>query len=645
MRRRRAVAILLSTLVALSAWTAVVTGRAAAAPGWQPEPESYGVSLAQDVPVTMPDGTVLRADIQSPTIAGTSTPAGGPFPVLLAQTPYGRASLNDEMSYFVRRGYVAVSVDVRGTGSSQGSWVPFSPIETADSVTLVHWSAALPGSDGSIGLYGDSYKGINQLTTSAAVGPNSPVKAIFPVVAGNDLYRDLFSMGGLANDEFLPLWLATTGAGTLFNPLQDAVKNGSAQSLSTTLRLELQHAGGIATNLVPLLTSSVAGGPAAYDGDYWQARNPANILAKIVANGIPAFLVGGWNDLFQRGALMNYAGLQNAWAGRPTTAPMLAGQPVTGRYQLLMGPWYHVPGQEVDLPALKLRWYDQWLKNADTGIAATADPLHLNVFGTSNWIDTNNYPFPAATATSQYLAPGRTGTSTRSANDGALTTAAPVGGNTDRITWTPVNSTCTRSTTQWLGGLNLLSANGCQTTDLDREHGIGALVYTSAPVSSSTIIAGPINATIYAQSNTSDTEFVVTLTDVGPDRSSTPVSEGALIGSQRAVDPAKSWYTTDGQLLMPYHPYTAAAKNWVQPNTVTRYDIEIFPTFVQLAPGHRIRVVVTTTDFPHLTPTVAQLRRLLGGIYQVHTGSATPSSITIPLAPASAFTTPCGLCH
>lgn len=82
------------------------------------------------------------------------------------------------------------------------------------------------------------------------------------------------------------------------------------------------------------------GGDLTYEGPYWMARNPMTMLKRIVDNDIPAFLTGGWYDLFQRGEPLNYSGLQNAYAGRPVTAPMRPNQRLTGRYQLLMGPWY-----------------------------------------------------------------------------------------------------------------------------------------------------------------------------------------------------------------------------------------------------------------------------------------------------------------
>nr|WP_237535958.1 CocE/NonD family hydrolase [Streptomyces sp. SID3343] len=589
----------------------------------------------------MADGTILRADILSPATNGV--PATGPFPVLLTQTPYGRGGLEAELSWFVQRGYITVAVDVRGTGTSNGSWSPWAPIESQDGAALVNWVAALPHSDGKVGLYGGSYTGINQIMTAAAVGPNSPLKAIFPMVAGNDLYRELVTMGGIPDAEFMPMWLLFTGLGNMTAPLAEALREGSTQNILDTLRLELQHLGGFGSANLPILNGLLGGGAEAFDGAFWQQRRPADMLANVVANGVPAFLLGGWHDLFQRGALMNYAGLQNAWAGRPIGQPMVAGQAVTDRYQLLMGPWYHDPRQDpsLDLPGLQLKWYDHWLKGMDTGITGAADPkpLHVKELGTNRWLDTRTYPFTGADPTRLYLDKGRTGSAPASANDGLLTPSAPTANGSEWISWTASNSSCTRSAAQWIGGF--IKDPACTDSNTARETGPNSLVYTTAPMTETKVLAGPIGATLYAQSNTPETQWVVTVTDVAPDGSSVPLSTGALIGSHRAIDPARTWYAPDGSMLMPYHPSTQATTTSVPPNQVVRYDLEVFPTFASIAPGHRIRVNVTTADTPHLAATLTQTPGLLLGIYQLKTGPNTPSSVTLPLAPASAFGTPC----
>ena len=69
---------------------------------------------------------------------------------------------------------------------------------------------------------------------------------------------------------------------------------------------------------------------------------PGLVCATIAANGVAVFLIGGWHDAFQRGVPLNYAALQNVFAGRPDEAPMQPGQPLSDRVRLMMGPWYHV---------------------------------------------------------------------------------------------------------------------------------------------------------------------------------------------------------------------------------------------------------------------------------------------------------------
>ena len=93
--------------------------------------------------------------------------------------------------------------------------------EAKDGAELVRWAAKLPQSNGKVGTLGGSYLGIDQLFTAAEVGPNSPLKAIFPIVSSSDPYRDLFSVGGIVNIESaLGLLAAYFGLRTL-TPLAD----------------------------------------------------------------------------------------------------------------------------------------------------------------------------------------------------------------------------------------------------------------------------------------------------------------------------------------------------------------------------------------------------------------------------------------
>ena len=620
---------------------------ASAAPGhsWQPGAATYGVSQQTNVPVTMADGTVLRATIDTPTDKATGRPAAGPFPVLLTQTPYGNntAGLAGSSAvgvdpYFVQRGYIDVAVDVRGTGASGGSFTLFDPQQVSDGVALVRWAAALPHADGKVGLHGASYLGINQLLTAGAVGKDSPLKAVFPLVSGNDVYRDTAFEGGIPDAEFDMVYLgALLPAVNLLNPVVNLLQHPAG--LLQSAQVLLQHLASTVDYNALFLAQTYGGGPNSYDNAYWAARSPAGVLGDVVANGIPAYLVGGEYDIFQRGEPLNYAALHNAWAGRPVDGPMAAGQRTTGRYQLLDGPYTHLQ-LALDagaLDPLQLEWFDTWLKGADTGMGETPTPLHYYDLGTGHYAETTTYPLTGATPTTYYFSGTRSG-SAPSRNDGTLTTTAPTAtAGADPVAWLPVGSSiCDRSVDQWaMGAVSQVTSNlprptPCLDDDRAGQTGPTALTYTTAPLASPQTLAGPIAATIYATATTAQSEWVVNVEDVAPDGASRPLTQGALLGTARAVDASRSW-TVDGSTVLPYHPYTQASTLPVTPGAVTKYQVEVFPTYATIAQGHRIRVTVDTTDFPHLVPTPPQLLQLAGGRYEVQRTHLAPSSITLPL--------------
>ncbi len=649
--RRRLVCAIVALLVLGAAVPAAAVQGHAVPGAWQPGPPAYGVGLTSNLPVTMADGTVLRADVYFPTDRGGTAPAPGTFPVLLVQTPYGKSlsggaqaaqqagGLSQGLSsYLVERGYIDVVADVRGTGASEGTWGLFDPVQQQDGAALVRWAAALPHSDGRVGTYGPSYLGIDQLLTANALGPGSPLKAMFPIIAGNDLYRDTVTMGGLPVDEFnLPYMVMTGGLHSVDAPLENS------QDPVGSLRVVAAHDQGLLSLQARLMLSTLTGGPEAYDGAYWQERRPQRWLAHVAALGIPTFLVGGWFDLFQRGQPLNYSGLQNAAAGRPVEAPMVAGQAVSGRYQLLMGPWYHLDaGSGIDLPKIELQWFDRWLKGVDTGIDRTTTPLHLFQLGSQRWLDASRYPFEGLNPTTYYFGAAQ-GAGAPSANDGSLGPNRPTApSGADETAWTGVSSPCSRQTDQWsagaisatLEGVRAPGSNPCDRDDRSIQSGPGALTYTTAPFTGNTVIGGPVDVTVFATSTRPEVELVATLEDVAPSGASTPLTSGALLGSLRALDPARSWFAPDGRPLLPYHPYTRESAQAVPVGAVTRYDIEVFPTFARLGAGHRLRVTLTTSDTPHLLPGPQQLAGLAGGVYAVQRSAAAASFIEVPLVAA-----------
>jgi hypothetical protein len=619
----------------------VVTASTARGSRWKPGKAIYGTASVNDIALPGAGGTTIRVNEIYPTLA-SGQPAPGPFPVLLTMTPYGKgqggsstpgsaasasggAATGGADNYLAQRGYIEIVEDVRGTGDSNGSWGLFDPVQQQDAIRVLNWAAHLPHSNGRVGTYGPSYLAIDQMLLAGAVGPRSPLKAIFPIVSANDAYRDTSFMGGLVDFEFDEAYLGLTAGTNTSNPLTDTLSDPSL--LSDLASIESDHANGLASYHAAQTAAILSGGDEAYDQSYWQARNPQNVIGRIAANRIPAYLVGGEFDIFQRGEPVNYAELQNAWAHRSPTAPMVPHQRTTGRYQLIVGPWEHLNGSSVNVDPLELEWFDTWLKRRRTGMDRTPTPLHYYDLGTGRFDETTTYPFTRATPTRLYLGAGNTLTRSR----------PPRGAATDSITWSSSGSPCGRPVDQWsMGGISIPAHSAglmapCADDNQASQSGPWTISYTSAPFTRPQAIAGPVTATIYASSTTPETELVASLEDVTPSGSSYPLTEGALLGSLRAVDQKRSW-TAHGVTLLPYHPYTKASARPVTPGAVTEYQIEIFPTLATIAKGNSLRLTLSTSDTPHLTPLPAELPQLAGGTYTIRRSPAGASALSLELS-------------
>ncbi|WP_110208025.1 CocE/NonD family hydrolase [Nocardioides daejeonensis] len=601
-------AVLLPGLSAASAAPGVrrVAAVPALAPGWEPGPATYGIVVTKDVPITMRDGRVLRAAIHAPADPATGKAAPGPFPVILVQTPYGKSFDGQVNDYMVRRGYIFLTVDVAGTGGSEGQSQLFGQVEAEDGAELVDFAAQLPHSTGKVGATGFSYLGIDQVFTASEVGPNSPLKAIFPVFTAADPYRDLFVSGGVVNMESsLGLIAGYFGLRTL-TPLGERMSNPF-----DALRLAFQHGlAGIPFELTTGLNVLLQQGRV-YDSEYWQERAPQRVLQKVVDNGVAAYIVGGQYDVFQRGEPLLYSGLQNAWAGRSVTAPMLPDQQVTSDYQLLWGPWDHGnQGEGIDLDRIKLAWFDHYLKGVDTGITDTDKPFEV-LEGDSSY-RVASYPSEEAQVERLHLAPGK-----------KLTPAAVAGAN-QSIWFKGLSLACSQAVNQWAAGALRAFVEFC--------HGQPALqglldalqpgdaTWDTAPLAQPMRLSGPLSLTLNATSNRPETMFVTEVYDVAPDGTQRLLTGGAQLGSLRAVDPVRSW-AAGNDWIMPYHPLTKASAQKVPVGQSTRYDIEIRPSFVTIPAGHRLRLKVKTGDTPHLLPPPMKLLELLGGLYRVQPGS------------------------
>ncbi|MET0627615.1 MAG: CocE/NonD family hydrolase [Acidimicrobiia bacterium] len=624
-------------------------GASPAAAEWTPGPAVYGIGTATNLEVAMDDGVILRVDVKYPLDAATGLPATGPFPVLLTQTPYGKNSpilpllAGDIEGYLVPRGYIAVIADVRGRGGSEGEFELWSDREALDGVALANWAAALPNSNGKVGLYGGSYMGITQLRTSAIAGPNSPIKASVPEVAINDVARDGL-YGGMPNGGFGLLY-AGLFLGTGVTAVPDYL--GLTDPVDLAQRT-LEALGGSAAFGGGMLFDFVTGGPLAFAGPEWDAKSPVKNIEQIAANNVPTFLIGGWYDVMGKGPLMNFTGLQNASVGRDKRAPMLAGQVPDGRFQVLVGPWTHAGVDKNVADQVRLRWFDHYLKGVDNGVEQTDTPVHLNLLGTDRWVDASRWPLSETTSTVYHLAPGPAGGSAFSLNDGKLTTTAPRGlFGQDTMAWTGVSSPCSvQLKVQTAGLLNFTGVplDGACGPEAPETTELGSLTYTTDPFTAPKVIAGPMDLTLYASSTTLNAEFIVNVERIRTDGSVESVTAGALLGSQRALDETNSWRDASGRIIQPFHPFTQQSQAALIPGAVNKFEIGIWPTAMELQAGERLRITLRSSDIPFALPGINLIPGLVGGIYNIQRNGIYPSSLVVPTADPAAFNHDCVVC-
>ncbi|MBL1073411.1 CocE/NonD family hydrolase [Nocardia sp. 2] len=632
-----------------AAWTATHDG-----------PQRYPrVHIERDVPITMSDGVVLRADVYRPAYPSGQAVAE-PTPTIVNLTPYTKlawnvmdkalsvpglsAALTERSRDFagsrrlpgladsvrtlaggyprnisidrqlIRSGYTQVVVDVRGTGHSQGVYQLFGAREQRDTLEVFDWVTAQPWSTGDIGMNGVSYSGINQFQAAAHRPP--ALKAIFPGVAPTDGMLDGIAPGGGLGLLFTPVWMSVVNLSKLLPPSKPLRRGGfDRQWLRDRRSAPFSYLGALGNWLTATRLDRL--GPEALAFLDPQSPVRQGLRVDVSSIEVPTFVFGAWHDIFVSAQVKAY----NALRLPP------------GRKQLLMGFGDHLnmghdlgrPGEPPRLDVLQRAWFDRWLKGIDNGIDEFG-PVTAHQMG-GEWIRSTALPEHGTKYRRLYLSAATGGTAPGSVYDGSLTTEADPA--VTRLTVAP-GIAGIRSRDTSLTTIGLFSAFFGSRPDAARQE-TGGLSFTSAPVTAPTTVNGPITVHLTAIHDAIDGFWAVTVNDVSPDGYSTVLGSGQLVTSLRAKDELHSTRLPNGDFLEPVYPLAVADRLPVEPGTAVALDIPIPAISAHLRPGHRLRVNVYAGNFPRAIPMMPMLVDSGRRPQHLHLDPAAASFVTIGL--------------
>jgi len=611
--------------------------------------------LEPGVMVSMRDGVRLATDVYRPAKDGKPLP--GVFPVILERTPYGRnVTSRSELSvaeptpksraevarFFVQKGYVVVYQDCRGRYGSEGTFVKYLS-DGADGFDCCAWLVKQPWCDGKIGTMGLSYAA----HTQGALGCANP-----PGVAAMFLDSGGFS-----------------------NAYQGGIRQGGAFELKQVTwahraALEAPESEADPVRLAALKTIDIKGWfarmpwkrghspltPAPEYEDYvYDQWEHGRFDAYWKQMGIYA---QGFYDRFPDAAMMHMSSWYDPYPRTATDNFVGLSKRKKGPVRLILGPWTHGDrsrawagevdfGKEATLDGnlaadfwqLRLRWFDRWLKGEKNGVDSEPTVRIFVMGGGSgrrnaegrmehggHWRAEADWPLPGAKLTPYYLHErGNLSAEAPKAD------AAPLSYDFDPRHPVPsIGGTITSGEPVMRGGAYDQTENatifGAQPPYLPLAARPDVLVFETDSLPEDVEVTGPISATLWIASDCLDTDFTIKLIDVYPPNPDYP--QGFAMN------------LTDGILRCRYR------ESWenpspLEPGRPTKITIDAFPTANLFKKGHKIRLDVSSSNFPHfdVNPNTGGPEGGAGGAWkiaanQVFIDKERPSHIVLPIIPA-----------
>jgi len=589
------------------------------------------VSVRTNVMVAMRDGVKLATDIYLPANHTEK------LPVILTRTPYNKNGAKKYGHYFASHGYVFVAQDTRGRYASEGLWHMLVD-DGPDGVDCAAWIARQPWSNGKIGMIGTSYVGGTQHAMALARAPE--LVTVIPVDAMSNLGRQSLRNAGAFELRFWN-WIminASRGSRASRDPTV-----ASALAEMTTNRVQYLHHLPLRRGTTPLKFASeyedwlVEAMRHGADDEFWLQNNIVEHADRY--KEIPVYLVGGWYD---------------SWAGNTTANFVALTRALKSPVYLIMGPWIH--GRQAssshgqvefgkdaaiaDELAWRREWYDHWLKGLDNSVgksAPFATKVRIFVMGTGDghktdkgllyhggyWRDEREWPLARTRYTPFYLQPG-----------GALGKTKPaVSRASTSFTFDPRNPVPT------IGGC-ISSGDGIMVAGAWNQRG-GAnfwnwphpiplsarndvLVFRTEPLAEDIEVTGELEVKLWASSSALDTDFTAKLIDVYPPSAGFP--GGFDLNISDGIVRARFRESLKTEKLM-------------KPGTIYPFTIKLYPTSNVFKKGHRIRVDISSSNFPRfdVNPNTGEplneQRRMIAAVNTIYHDRAHPSHILLPVIP------------
>lgn len=592
----------------------------------------YEVRIEKSVVLKMRDGTSLSTDLYFPISSDTR------FPVILMRTPYNKNSEQERSvsaaRMFASRGFAVAVQDTRGRFESEGQFgIMYGDSE--DGYDTVDWLARQPWSNGKVGTYGCSYRGAIQILQArlkhpalAAMIPQAGPGAGLGYVGGQPRYLGIWRGGALElASTFSFIWSSGSKVhyrapqnlssemkakiAPYFDPAPRLPEIDRQKVLRYLPVVEMpDHYGAPPTDWQALLTHG-------FTDPWW--NDTVGYFSETDTIDVPTLAINSWYDVNVGHTLYRFNLFREKSISKRSRNNQFVIISPTGHCGSEQATENTVMG-DLDLGDARLghneiylRWFDHWLKGLNNGITKMPR-VQYYLMGKNEWRSAPEWPLPGTQYTKYYL--HSDGTANSRFGSGSLSVDAPANEViTDRFDYDP--ATPVPSAVGPKGSIHGGPFGGpLDQRDLEMRHDI--LVYTSQPLTAGLEITGPMEVVLFVSSSARDTDFTVKLLDVHPD--------GRVFNLRAGILRARYRDGFDQEV-------------WMEPGKFYKIRIPLDPSSNYFAPGHRIRLEVSSSNFPRFDRNLNNGGRNFDETEwvvaknQVHHGKIYPSHIVLPIIP------------